>query len=123
MVVTTLPESSTAAQNVPGHEIAVMSWPGSTLVTVQAELPPVGLVEVMTFPSSSPATHNDVVGQEIALRALSPSMWANVQVGDVLVGLTETNAAPPSEPPSPSIATQSDAEAHEIPTIEEPPVI
>jgi len=91
--------------------------------TVQAELPPVGSVEVMTFPAASTATHNDVVGQEIPVSALLPSMWANVQVGDVLVGLTETNAAPPSEPPSPSIATQSDAEAHEIPTIEEPPVI
>jgi hypothetical protein len=49
-------------------------------------------------------------------------MWANVQVGDVLVGFTETNAAPPAEPPSESIATQSDVEAHEIPEKPEPPV-
>jgi hypothetical protein len=80
------------------------------------------LVEVMTFPTSSTATHNDVVGQEIAVSALLPSMWANVQVGDVLVGFTETNAAPPAEPPSESIATQSDVEAHEIPEKPEPPV-
>jgi len=54
------------------------------------------------------------------MSALFPSMSANFQVdGDVLVGLVETNAAPPEA----SIATQKDAEAHEIPTIEEPPVI
>jgi hypothetical protein len=77
----------------------------------------------MTFPTSSTATHSDVVGQEMPVSALLPSMWANVQVGDVLVGLVETNAAPPAEPPKESMATQSDVEAHEIPEKAEPAVI
>jgi hypothetical protein len=68
------------------------------------------LVEVITFPARSTATHNDDVGQEIPVSVLVPSTSADCQVGDVAVGLTVTK----TEPSAPT-ATQSDVEAHEMP--------
>jgi hypothetical protein len=40
----------------------------STSLTLHAPAPPVGALEVSTSPSSSTATHSDVVAQDMAVR-------------------------------------------------------
>ena len=51
-----------------------MYWFPSTSTRSHVLAPPVGLVETMTEPSSSTATHNFMLGHATPLMALVPSM-------------------------------------------------
>src|SRR5450756_1420219 len=69
----------------------------STLVTVQAPAPPVGLLEVTTLPAKSTATQRPLLGQDTPRRTLEPSTWVTVQAAAPPVGLLEvTTLALPS---------------------------
>ena len=71
----TLPASSPITQNVFGeHASPVMMRNGSTAEVVHAEVPKVGVVEVRTFPSSSAATHSELVGHTSCWMVLAASM-------------------------------------------------
>jgi hypothetical protein len=115
------PMLSTARQNdAEGHDTANRperpGIPGpngtySTELTVHADAPPAGSLEVTTFPTWSTATHIDTAGQETALSrtVFAWSTVARCQLGEALVGLVETTT------PVASTATQSEIEAHETP--------
>jgi hypothetical protein len=61
---------STATQSEEeGHEMPVREALSSTLVTVHADAPPVGVVEVSTLPAESTATQSDAFGQETPERS------------------------------------------------------
>ena len=58
--MSTSPALSNATQNdADGHDTPVRLLLPSTPEAVQAEAPPVGLVEATTFPESPTATHSD----------------------------------------------------------------
>ena len=107
----TLPVPSTATHSSSeGHETPVSQAPGSTAVVVQAVAPPVGFVEVATFPRSpdpmwaSSTTHSDTVGQ-----ADRPRPWPLVSTSVAVqaeappVGSVEVSACPAKD------ATHSDS--------------
>jgi hypothetical protein len=71
-----------------------MYWFPSTSTRSHFEAPPVGLVEIMTEPSSSTATHNFMLGHETPLMALVPSMSTAFHAGAPLVGFVEMTACP-----------------------------
>jgi hypothetical protein len=80
----------------------------STCATLHAAAPPVGFVDVSTFPASSPATHRVSDAHETLLRGLVLSIWATFHAppprGDV-----EVTAFPLL-----STATQSDVVGQEM---------
>ena len=77
-----------------GHETEERGLALSTLVTVQSEAPPVGLVEVTTFPATSPATQSVAVAQEMDARKSSePSTWTVIHVEAPPVGLVEVTTS------------------------------
>src|SRR5947208_734775 len=82
----------------------------STLATLQAPAPPVGLVELTTLPPLSTATQSDVDGHEMPLIPLLPSTLVTVQAPAPPVGLVEVTTLPTL-----STATQSDVDGHETP--------
>jgi hypothetical protein len=81
---------------------------------VQALGPPVGSVEVTTFPRSSTATHSRVDGQEIDPTYPRLSTAADVQVGAGAPGSVEVTTSPPP------LATQRVLDGQEIPARETP---
>jgi hypothetical protein len=85
----------------------------STLFGVQAATPPVGLVEVNTLPSLSPAAQNDAVGHETDSMTFPDAAGEMAcQASPPDVGVVES-----SNWPGPSTAAQNVALAHEIDTI------
>ncbi len=71
-----------------------MYWFPSTSTRSHFEAPPVGLVEIMTEPSSSTATHNFMLGHATPLMALVPSMSTAFHAGAPPVGFVEMTACP-----------------------------
>jgi hypothetical protein len=104
------PEESTATHNEAlEHEMPVRSE-NPMYDTVQADAPPVGLVEVIMFPALSTPTQRDALGHETLVRALWLSTTTKVQADAPPVGLVEVNTLPRL-----STATQSDTFGHETP--------
>jgi hypothetical protein len=102
--VVTLPlVSSTTTQGPPGgHETPPsQSSLALRLVAVQADAPPVGLVEETAFPLTSTATQSCRLEHETLLSQREPSTSAAVQADVPPVGLVAVTA-----PPSESTATQ-----------------
>ena len=91
---------------VDGHDSFLgPTVPAATALTVcQAPAPPLGLVEVMTWPSPSVATHSETDGQEIPASA-DPSTLAAVHAAAPPVGSVEVTTLPES-----SMATQRDTD-------------
>ena len=52
------------------HDTPLSAWGASMLAIVQAEYPPVGLIEMKALPPASTATHSDVAVHETPVRAL-----------------------------------------------------
>ena len=101
-----LPPSSAATQSdVEGQEITPTAAVPSTLVTVQADGPPVGFLEVSTSPRLSPATQRDVEGHEIASMNPLTSTLAPFHVGVAAPGSVDVRTLPLKSP-----ATQSEPE-------------
>src|SRR5579863_3518423 len=71
-----------------------MYWFPSTSTRSHFEAPPVGLVEIMTEPSSSTATHNFMLGHATPLMALVPSMSTAFHARSPPVGFVEMTACP-----------------------------
>jgi hypothetical protein len=84
--------------------------PSSTFSVCQALAPEVGLVEVMTFPSLSTATHSDAEGQDTAVRSYSPLIFALLQGAAPAAGSVVVKTYPALSTPA-----QKDAEGQEIP--------
>ncbi|HEY5194384.1 MAG TPA: hypothetical protein VIJ39_11015 [Solirubrobacteraceae bacterium] len=85
--------------------------PSSIFSVCQALAPEVGLVEVMTFPSLSTATHSDAEGQDTAVRSCSPLIFALPQSAAApAAGSAVVNTYPALSTPA-----QKDAEGQEIP--------
>jgi hypothetical protein len=125
--VSTLPQSSRAAQNLAdGQEIALTGYLPQPLHSFgvayhdrHAELSPRGRVEVNRFPELSPATHKNRDVQEIASSMLQAGP---MQPGDGLDLSTWTDrhaARPPAGRvevitlPALSTAAQKDCDGHE----------
>jgi hypothetical protein len=82
----------------------------STFVVVHALAPPVGSVDVTTFPLLSTATHNAVEEHDTPVRALLPSTSVVVQAPPPPPGSVEVTTFPLL-----STATHSDADGHDTP--------
>jgi hypothetical protein len=88
----------------------------STFVTLQALPPPVGFVELTTFPALSTATHSDVEGHDTPLSA--PGHCAvEVQLGSTEVTVhalvSPVGSVEVSTLPAVSTATHNDCDGHE----------
>jgi hypothetical protein len=94
-----------------GHETLAKGWV-SMLAVCHALAPPVGLVEVTTFPALSTATHNEVPTHETAANAFAPSTEITFHAAAPPVGFVEVITSPDQ-----STATQSDAVGHDIPVM------
>jgi len=111
-VVTALPASSTATQNVAEtHRSPVIAFK-STFVDVQADAGPVGLVDVETFPLPSPTAHSAVEGQDTDVRPSfaveeNGSWWSTTTGRDQLNGEPAAQAAMDPSAPSSSTAAKS----------------
>jgi hypothetical protein len=118
--VSTLPLSSTAAQNeVVGHETELRLLVASMSSLIQVAAPPAGDAEANALPSPSTATQEETEGQ-VMLESPDalPSTAARVHAAAPPVGLLEVSTPPPS-----STATQSVVDGHDRPSIENcPPV-
>jgi hypothetical protein len=77
---------------------------------VQADDPPVGLVELMTFPSPSVTTHSDSDAHETPDRPCW-SIEATLHAAVPPVGSVEATTS------APSVATHSEVAVHDIPTV------
>src|SRR5450759_2513644 len=97
--LSTLPSSSTAAQNTAeGQETAYtppspLSAAGSTLTLLHAAAPPVGLVEVSTSPASSTATHSARDGQDTEVTPEALSTATALHAAGPPAGLVEMNSS------------------------------
>lgn len=110
--MSTLPARSVAAQNVAlGHDTLAKLL--STLVVVHAATPPAGLVDAVTQPCKSTATHSDADAHATPTRASPPSMWVIVHAPAPPVGSEEVRPFPAL-----STAAQNEPEAHDTPTRE-----
>src|SRR6202521_2313641 len=79
--VPTLPLLSTATQRtLLGQDTLTRELVPSTLVTVQAAAPPMGLLEVTTLPPLSTATQRPLLGQDTPYRPLELSTLVTVHV-------------------------------------------
>jgi hypothetical protein len=107
-------EFATATQNDgDGHDTAWRVNGPFTPARLQALAPPVGLVEVSTFPESSTAAHIEVVGHATPLRPLKPgraSIRVNFQAERPVVGFLDVSTSP-----AVSTATQNDVVGQETP--------
>jgi hypothetical protein len=81
------------------------------LAIVHVLAPPVGSVEVRTFPAPSAATHSETDGHETAVRYPAGSIWVLGHALAPAVGLVEVNRFPWSV-----AATQSKTEGHDTPS-------
>ena len=90
-----------------GHDTEVISRLASTSIKLQAEDPPVGLVENKMFPELSAATHSPDDGQSIELIWFVPSRVSFVHAE--VVGVVEYTI-----PPCPSVATHRPVVGHDI---------
>jgi hypothetical protein len=121
----TFPPSSTATHNVTdGHDTPVNAGPFmgcigllvvSTCLTRHAADPPVGSVELSTFPAWSTATQNETDGQEIAIGSVAETTRAWRQLPAPALGSVEDSA------PAKSTATHSDTDGQETPVGESAP--
>src|SRR4249919_2438606 len=70
----------------------------STFLSVQVPAPPGGLVEVITLPRASTATHSDTDGHDTPISSKPDSTFATVQAPPPSAGGAETplNATPHS---------------------------
>jgi hypothetical protein len=82
--------------------------PCSMVLSVHAEGPPVGLVDVNTFPLKSAVTQSEVVGHEIVLNALLGSTAAVLHAEGPPVGFVDVKTFPPS-----STAAQNELLGHD----------
>src|SRR2546426_11079554 len=81
---------STATQKVMlGQDTPVRGLVPSTFVSVQAALPPVGLLDVITLPALSTATQKLTLGHEMPCTLPAPATFAETQAAADPVGLLE----------------------------------
>jgi hypothetical protein len=87
-------------------------------VSVHAELPPVGFVEVTTSPAPSTATHNDADGHDTAVNPFRPTPEVTAHADAPPVGFVEVTTSPPepASPENPPTATHNEALGHETST-------
>jgi hypothetical protein len=101
------------------HETADSSVGTAALPSIRAFFhdcrPPVGLVEVRTFPFESTATHSEAEGHEIA--ASRPPTCTRFQACALAAGVVEVRTSPAL-----SSAAQSDAVGHDTATSSWPAV-
>jgi hypothetical protein len=86
----------------------LMSFVPSTFADDHAPAPPVGFVDVSTFPLWSTATQSDTEGHETPKMPFTPSTLVYGQADLPPVGLVEDSISPKLSP-----AMHSDAEGHE----------
>src|SRR2546426_12037011 len=95
--MTTLPPRSAATQRLLlGQDTPARAVEPSTLVTVQAAAPPVGLLEVtaLALPSASTATQMLMLGQATPERELEPSTLVPVHAAAPPVVLLDVTTLP-----------------------------
>jgi hypothetical protein len=92
-----------------GHEIPRRLWLPSILAVDHAAAPPVGLVEVITFPAESLVAQNGVATQETDQIKFPASIAARCHAVASPVGLVETRMLPQLSP-----IAHSEAVGHEV---------
>src|SRR3989475_13208504 len=99
--MTTLPPRSAATQRLLlGQDTPARAVEPSTLVTVQAAAPPVGLLEVtaLAVPSASTATQRVILGQGARARKSEAAASVTAHAAAAAVGLLEVATFTPTAP-------------------------
>jgi hypothetical protein len=110
----TSPTPAVATQNVVAAHETLDSPPSALSIAaglLQALAPPVGLVELMSFPALSTATQSDADAQDTPLNPPAmPMLTGALQLPAPPVGSSEVSTSP-----SLSITTHSEVDGHETP--------